>query len=203
VLVAKEREGSMSSGDRIRVLHVEDGPAFARLAAQLLEQTDDAIEVESVLDPRKALDPMQIDPVDCVVCDYEMPGVNGLEVLDRVRKSAPKIPFILFTGKGSEEITSEAISAGVTDYLCKDRPPETFEVLAYRVRHAVEAERRRRRLAERDERLNRQSSLLRGALDALGDVFYVLTPDGKLDRWNSELADLTGYSDEELDGMPA
>jgi DNA-binding NtrC family response regulator len=49
-----------------------------------------------------------------------MPGVDGLEFLASVREEYPDLPFILFTGKGSEEIASEAISRGVTDYLQKE-----------------------------------------------------------------------------------
>lgn len=48
-----------------------------------------------------------------------MPGLDGLDVLERVRGEYPDLPFILFTGKGSEEIASDAISKGVTDYLQK------------------------------------------------------------------------------------
>lgn len=48
-----------------------------------------------------------------------MPTANGLEFLESVRDRYPAIPFILYTGKGSEEIASDAISAGITDYVHK------------------------------------------------------------------------------------
>jgi len=49
--------------------------------------------------------------VDCIVSDYDMPRTNGIEFLEAVRDQHPELPFILYTGKGSEEVAGEAISA--------------------------------------------------------------------------------------------
>jgi DNA-binding NarL/FixJ family response regulator len=74
-----------------------------------------------------------------------MPGMDGIEFLQAVREEFPDLPFILFTGKGSEAVASEAISAGVTDYLQKDTGTNQYTVLTNRVRNAV-----KRREAERE-----------------------------------------------------
>ena len=99
----------------IRILHVDDDPEFADLTATLLEREDDRFAVETATTGDEGL--ARIDDVDCVVSDYAMPSANGIEFLETVREDHPDLPFILFTGKGSEEIASDAISAGVTDYL--------------------------------------------------------------------------------------
>ncbi|WP_276275956.1 PAS domain-containing response regulator [Haloarcula regularis] len=93
---------------------------------------------------QEGLDRLERDSVDCVVSDYDMPGTDGLEFLELVRDEYPEMPFILYTGKGSETIASEAISAGVTDYLQKGRGVDQYTVLANRITNAVE---RRRSLA--------------------------------------------------------
>ncbi|MFB6219744.1 MAG: PAS domain S-box protein, partial [Halobacteriaceae archaeon] len=79
-----------------------------------------------------------------------MPGMNGLEFLDAVREYCPDIPFILFTGKGSEEIASDAVSAGVTDYVQKSSENDQYVMLANRIETAVEGYRAQqsRRAAE-------------------------------------------------------
>ena len=100
--------------DPIRVLHVDDDPAFVDLAATFLEREDDRIEVLTATNAEVGLDRLD-EGVDCIVSDYEMPRLDGIEFLERVRAAGDDRPFILFTGKGSEEIASEAISAGVTD----------------------------------------------------------------------------------------
>lgn len=76
--------------------------------------------------------------VDCIISDYQMPTTDGLEFLQIVREKHPDLPFILFTGKGSEEIASEAIAAGVTDYMQKGGGSDQYEVLSNRVQNAVE-----------------------------------------------------------------
>ncbi|MFB6281559.1 MAG: response regulator [Haloferacaceae archaeon] len=88
-----------------------------------------------------ALSRLRDEPADCVVSDYEMPGKDGLDFLALVRDEHPDLPFILFTGKGSEEIASRAVSAGVTDYLQKGRGTEQYAILANRIRNAVRAAR--------------------------------------------------------------
>ncbi|QCC48787.1 response regulator [Halobellus limi] len=82
-----------------------------------------------------------------------MPATDGIEFLEAVREDHPELPFILYTGKGSEEVASDAISAGVTDYLQKGTGSEQYELLANRIRNAVEAHESHRLLTERTRRL--------------------------------------------------
>ncbi|MFB6353443.1 MAG: PAS domain S-box protein, partial [Halobacteriales archaeon] len=70
--------------------------------------------------------------------DYEMPGRNGIEFLETVRETHPELPFILYTGKGSEEVASDAISAGVTDYIQKEGGTDQYAILANKIANAVE-----------------------------------------------------------------
>lgn len=109
----------VSPPEEIRVLHVEDDAAFADLVATYLERERESFTVVTETDPREVLDRLEETPVDCVVSDYEMPHLDGLDVLEAIRERYPDLPFVLFTGQGSEEIASEAISAGVTEYLQK------------------------------------------------------------------------------------
>jgi PAS domain S-box-containing protein len=136
--------------DQASVLHVEDDPDFAAMTAAFLERVDEAIEVVTVSSAAAALDRLDGDAhgIDCVVSDYDMPGMDGLAFLDAVRESHPDLPFVLFTGKGSEEIASEAIARGATDYLQKGGTGEKFELLANRVLNVVEQYRSTRRAAE-------------------------------------------------------
>ncbi|MFB6184190.1 MAG: GAF domain-containing protein [Haloarculaceae archaeon] len=136
--------------DAIRVLHVDDDPGFAELTVDALENEDDGFEVETVRHASDGLARLEETTYDCIVSDYQMPGRNGIEFLDAVREEYPDVPFVLFTGKGSEEVASEAISAGATDYLQKRGGTEQYELLANRVRNAVEQYRATRRAAELD-----------------------------------------------------
>lgn len=139
--------------DLISVLHVDDDPEFVELAAEFLEREDDRLAVETVTDPREALDRITADDYDCLVVDYDMPRMNGIDVLEQVREEYPDLPLILYTGKGSEELASEAISAGVTDYLQKGSGTSQYAVLANRIENAVSAARTRTSLQEVQEQL--------------------------------------------------
>ncbi|PAU82581.1 HTR-like protein [Halorubrum salipaludis] len=138
------------SPDAIRVLHVDDDPQLAELAATYLEREDDRIDVETATNASEGLDRVGDGDVDCVVSDYDMPGNNGIEFLEAVREDRPELPFILYTGKGSEEVASDAIASGVTDYLQKESGTGQYAVLANRIANAVEQYRTGQRAAELD-----------------------------------------------------
>ena len=171
----------------VRVLHVDDEPGYAELVGELLEREDEAFTVETATSVSEA--PDQFDRFDCIISDYDMPGQNGIDFLKCVRETAPELPFILFTGKGSEDIASEAITAGVTDYLRKQTVNDQYVVLANRVRNAVDRYR-----AERDR--ERQ----RAAIETAQDGISILNQNGQFIYVNQAYADLYGYDSAELVG---
>ncbi|QLD86855.1 PAS domain-containing protein [Natronomonas halophila] len=137
----------------IRVLHVDDDSAFGDLVSDALEREGDRISVVTETSAEAALGRIETDTPDCIVSDYEMPRTDGIEFLESVRDKYPDLPFILFTGKGSEEVASEAISAGATDYLQKGTGSNQYELLANRVRNAVGQHRSRKRLERERSRM--------------------------------------------------
>ncbi|MFB6202777.1 MAG: PAS domain S-box protein [Halorhabdus sp.] len=136
---------TMDPREEIVVLHVDDEPGLAEMAAEFLEREDDRLVVDTARNADDALDTLTARDIDCVVSDYDMPGRDGIALLEAVRADDPELPFILYTGKGSEEIASEAISAGVTDYLQKGTDQSQYAVLANRVTNAVETYRNKKR----------------------------------------------------------
>jgi PAS domain S-box-containing protein len=172
---------SRDSRDRIRVLHVDDDPEFSDLAAVFLEREDDRLAVDTAADANEALDRLTTGRYDCVISDYDMPGLNGIEFLEAVRETEPTLPFILFTGKGSEAVASDAISAGVTDYLQKEAGTDQYTVLANRITNAVKHD-RSQRLVERSEKR------LREIIDSLPHILFVVDGDGTYLLANEALA---------------
>jgi len=178
----------------IRVLHVDDDPAVVELVARYLERERDDLCVRTETDPTAVLDRLDAEPVDCVVSDYQMPDVDGLALLELVRDTYPEMPFILFTGRGSEDVASRAISAGVTDYLQKGGT-ETYELLANRVAKAVD----RYRAHREAERLQAGYRRLAEAVD---DPIVSVDQAGTVVYANSSVERVVGYPPEELEGQP-
>jgi PAS domain S-box-containing protein len=175
----------------IRVLHVDDDPKFGELVTRYLEKLNEKITVRTETAPQKGLEHIDTEPIDCIVSDYQMPEMDGLDFLNAVREEYPNLPFILFTGKGSEEIASEAIQTGVTDYLQKDGS-EQYELLANRIQQAVSQRRSERRAKIAQHRLIRLYEQV--------DGFYTLDEDWTITYWNREMVKRTGLPPEEVIG---
>jgi len=178
----------------IRVLHVDDQPSFGELVAEFLEREKERIEVLTETNPKDAFERLSEDPsrIDCFVSDHDMPGKTGIELLEDVRSEYPNLPFILYTGKGSEEIASEAISAGVTDYLQKGSDASQYTVLANRIENAVSQYRTKQEAEQTRKRLS---------------LFFEQSPLGVIEwdeqftckRLNKKATEILGYSESELE----
>ena len=173
----------------IDVLHVDDDPSVLDLTEAYLERELDSVAVTSVTDPEAALARLEEVDFDCVVSDYDMPAMDGLEFFDVLRERNRKIPFVLYTGKGSEEIASQALNAGVTGYFQKGGP-EQLRRLANRVDQAVD-EHRTKEIAARYSTV----------IEALGYPVYVVDETGEFRFVNEPFAELTGYDREEIIGQ--
>jgi len=173
--------------ERIRVLHVDDEPDFLETTADFLEGDDDRFSVDRVTSADEGLNHLSEKEYDCVVSDYNMPGKDGIEFFEAVREEHPDIPFVLFTGKGSEKVASDAISAGVTEYLKKRPGTGQYELLANRVETAVEKRRAETNYRELFEKAHVGLTLHDPETGAFTDA-------------NRKFADLLGYEPGEIIG---
>jgi PAS domain S-box-containing protein len=180
--------------ETVRILHVDDDPEFLVVATVLLEREDERFYIETATIAADGLDQLAAGTFDCIISDYDMPDKNGIQFLDTIRDDYPEVPFILFTGKGSEEIASDAISAGVTDYLQKDTGTDQYELLANRILNAVVGY-QSRRLAEK--RARRSETLIS---NLPGMVYRCRNEPGwPMETVEGDVEALTGYTATELE----
>ncbi|NLV15404.1 response regulator [Haloarcula argentinensis] len=158
----------------IVVLHIDDEPDFLDVASELLAQQSDQLNLITAVSAAEGLDRLATRSVDCIISDYRMPEKDGIELLKAVRKEYPDLPFILFTGEGSEAVASDAIAAGATDYLRKGHGTERYELLANRIENAVEQYRTNQRAAEL-ERVRALVSSIDQALIRAGSLSEIKT----------------------------
>lgn len=145
-LVTPVTTAAASEKEPVTVLVVDDEIGIAEVTAEFLERAKDQFEVVVETSATSGLERLGAESFDGIVSDYQMPGMNGIEFLREVRQEDSELPFILFTGRGSEEVAGEAIEAGVTDYMQKGSGTEQYEVLANRVENAIDRYRMAREL---------------------------------------------------------
>jgi PAS domain S-box-containing protein len=183
----------MASSSSITILHVDDEPDFAEMAAEFIERQNDRISVETASDADEGLDRIEAEDFDCIVSDFDMPGETGIEFLEIVREHHEGLPFILYTGKGSEEVASDAISAGVTDYLQKASGTSQYEVLANRIENAVTTNRAQREVETVRYRYHR-------LIEESTDAIVIVDEEGTFSYLSPAAERVLGYQPEELIG---
>ena len=169
----------------INVLYVDDEPALLELFRLFLGQ-EPGFQVRTAASGREALMELARSPVDVVVSDYQMPVMNGIELLKACRRDFGEIPFILFTGRGREEIVIEAIESGADFYLQKGGDPVSqFAELSHKIRQAL-----RRKEAERSKQESEQR--LSDIIDFLPDATFAIDRAGTVIAWNRAVEEMTG-----------
>jgi PAS domain S-box-containing protein len=109
----------------IRILHVDDDASFIEISKQILLDVDDRFNIDDAFCVDEAAAKLATGNYDLVISDYEMPSKNGLEFLKEIREQGNEIPFILFTGKGREDVAIAALNLGSDAYVNKQGAPET------------------------------------------------------------------------------
>ena len=121
----------------IHILHIDDEINKLEFVKEFLEQENPNFKLYSVISPKKALLMLKNKEFDCIVTDYQMPEMNGVEFGKKV-KAETNIPVIIYTGSGSEEVAEQAFAANIDDYVRKESEPSHLTVLAKRINAAVE-----------------------------------------------------------------
>lgn len=174
----------------IDVLLVDDEPTLLDLTKIFLERNGE-FRIDTSISVADAMEKMQVASYDAIVSDYEMPGMDGIEFLKSVRSSDSKIPFIIFTGKGREEVVIEAINNGADFYLQKGGAPKAqFAELTHKIVQCVE-----KKKAEDELQLTQFS------VDHAADAVFWVMEDGGFFYVNESACQLLGLSHDDLLNM--
>jgi len=107
-----------------KILIVEDAATLREVLSAVLE--NEGYGVTSFADAETALSALKSGGFSCILCDFKLPGKNGIDLLKEVRQTAPTIPFLLMTAYGSIQIAVEAMKLGANDFICKPFEPQTL-----------------------------------------------------------------------------
>jgi FixJ family two-component response regulator len=119
----------------IRLLIVDDDEDYMFLLKDLLEESDLSFEIDEVNSSKVALEKLKQNEYDCVVIDYLIPSLTGLDVMKFARGLGIKTPFIIFSAFGDVELAEELIKQGAADFISKEEL--SFDVLQYKINAVV------------------------------------------------------------------
>ncbi len=146
----------MEVSKEIKVLLVDDEKDFLDQERIFLKKQNSYFSLNLFTNAKDGLKNFRNSNYDCVVSDYQMPGMDGLELLKKIRKESKEIPFIIFTGKGREEVAVEALNLGSDRYIRKGGNPKSqFEVLAKAITQEVKHYRAELKLAKNEKKYHR------------------------------------------------
>jgi PAS domain S-box-containing protein len=191
--VAAPHEGAARQRGPLSVLYVDDEPAFLDLCKIYLELSGE-ISMTGTTSAYHALEMLEKSRFDVIVSDYQMPEMDGIGLLKLLQTKKYNTPFILFTGRGREEVVIQAINNGATFYLQKGGDPKSlFAELGHKIKEAA-----RRRQAE--EALKESENRYRTVFENSGTAMVITEEDTTILLSNAEFSRLTGYTNDELDG---
>ena len=183
---------SLNEKNVIRVLQVDDDHSILEISKQILLDMG-TFEIDNACCVDEAFKKLSSKHYDVIISDYEMPIKNGLDFLKELKQQQREISFILFTGKGREEVAVEALNLGADRYIDKSGSPETvYGELADAIKKTAERKESRKRLTESESkyRLLVEKSL-QGIMIAQYSPLRIVYA-------NTSMGKMLGYSPEEL-----
>ena len=174
----------------IRILVVDDETSLCDVTKEFLEMSKD-LEVDTVCSVDHARTALCKNHYDVIVSDYQMPSEDGIQFLKSLRSSGNPIPYILFTGKGREEVVIEALNSGADFYLQKGvQSSSIYAEMEHHIRVAVEKQRTEDALRENEEKYHSFFTTSR-------DCVFITTADGRWVDFNDAAVELFGYESRE------
>lgn len=192
-LIDHNQPGNAANQRVISVLYIDDEPALTDPVRAYLERRGN-FSVDTLTSARVALEKIRTTAYDVIVSDYQMPGMDGIALLKELRRSGNRTPFIIFTGKGHEDVIIEAYNEGADFYIPKGGNPKAMFIdLTQKITQIVTRRRSEIALLASEERY-------RKVVEQSHDAIFIYQ-QGRLVFVNDRVPEITGYSKEELLAM--
>jgi PAS domain S-box-containing protein len=167
-------------------LHVDDDASILRVSKQILMDMDARFEIDNACSVEEAFSKLACGSYDIIISDFEMPQKNGLQFLKELRETKNEIPFIIFTGKGREEVAIKALNLGAAGYFNKIGDPETvYGELAHGIVLSVD----RAKLAQD---LKEKLSIIESVTENIGAGLTIIGKDYRINWANKVLRQFGG-----------
>ena len=176
-----------------KVLYVDDEPVLLEIVKIFLEKTKE-FSIDVTTSVNDILKSEKLKSYDAIISDYQMPDMDGISFLKYVHTELGDIPFIIFTGKGKEEVVIAALNNGADFYITKGSDPRfQFDELASNIKKAV----KRRQLREG---YKNSAQKLSDLVNFLPDATFAIDLEGKVIAWNKAMEEMTGVKNSTILG---
>ncbi len=183
----------------MRLLFVDDDQGLLDQAKYVLEKENEDFEVIPAQSADEALKKLNKNDLDIIISDYKMPGMDGLELLKTLREEGNDIPFIIFTGKGREEIAMRALNLGADRYFRKGGDPiSQYEVLAKAIEQEIHRKATERSHEDIKEELKNVEKKYETIFENIRYPLLVINETGEIQLVNKGFHDLSKYSKDNL-----
>jgi len=186
----------------IRVLHVEDEILVHLLIKKNLIEVESDMEITCVNSGKDAIDLLAKESFDCVISDYQMPGINGLELLKILRKKKKRVPFIFLTGQGNEEIAAEAFRLGADDYFTKEEGFAHYERITNSINKQIRAHQEEFKRLKVENDLQMRQRQYSDLVETSHDLIFKCDDKGCFTYLNPAWEHTLGYREDEMLGHP-
>ncbi len=190
------------SPDVIRVLHIDDEEDFLFLTKEFVEKMSEGeIQIESLRNPKEVFERIKDNNIDIIICDYLMEDLNGLDLLKQIKQREFQIPFIIFTGRGREEVVIDALNLGADYYIRKGLDAKSqYTELVHQIRTAHRHRIAEQALVESEKIIRRERDLTEHYLNEANVLLVIIDKDENLELMNKEVFKVLGYTEKELIG---
>jgi PAS domain S-box-containing protein len=178
--------------DKLRVAIVDDEPEISMLIKMRLEKSAPHIEIIMLEGAKECLEYIGHETLDCILTDYQMPNMDGMELLVNLRRMGNGTPVIFVTGQGNEAIAREAFKNGAYDYFSKEIGFAHFTRIINSIEQAVKHRRadEAKELAEKN--LHEEKNKLQSILHNIGDGISIQDMGFRVLYQNPVLAGFVG-----------
>jgi PAS domain S-box-containing protein len=171
----------------IKVLYVDDEPVLLEIAKIFLEKTQE-FSIDVTTSVQDIIHSEKLRSYDAIISDYQMAGMDGITFLKHIHSEFGDIPFIIFTGKGREDVVIAALNNGADYYVNKGIDPRSrFDELSHKIKKAV------RRRQERDS-IKKSERRLSDIINFLPDATFAIDIEGKVIAWNKAMEEMTSVN---------
>jgi len=182
-----------------RILYIEDDNGLARLVQKRLARLNGNIKVDIAQDGRQGLLALDKQRYTVLLVDYNLPGMNGLQILQHLTEHKIDTPVIILTGAGDQQLAVESMKLGAFDYVVKDTALSYISTLPPLIDRAIV---RSRLLGERRQAEERVRKLSQ-AIEQAGEAIMIMDRDGTVEYVNPAYSAISGFtSDETLGNIP-